>query len=328
MQDVNISSEKYHTYANDSKVVNLEVDTSDLKYASLNFDKILLSPYTEMDIEFYSAIDATGSKISTETIKANDLDGMDKKNRTVQIPLTSKSVKSVKIILRSAGQVQTNMNDGYTLKDITYVYGEITGRGTKDVPLSSASIKWEAVTPKYSQPKDLAYDVATKTAGLGIKAEYSDDTFSYEVPAFPYTGNAVITEKDKNGKVVAYYLVPTENQTAGNKNTNDIKKSNNEYVKAYKATAEEVSNYITTGVTQNESGTSVKVDSEKNGITTLMGVLSIDGIGSDLLDATNREIYTSVQWNPIPNKAEEAKSDAFLAIAGQKITVTFSVVVF
>ncbi|MCI5587787.1 MAG: hypothetical protein MR384_07905, partial [Lachnospiraceae bacterium] len=57
-------------------------------------------------------------------------------------------------------------------------------------------------------------------------------------------------------------------------------------------------------------------------ITTLMGVLSIDGIGSDLLDATNREIYTSVQWNPIPNKAEEAKSDAFLAIAGQKITVT------
>ncbi|MCI5501818.1 MAG: carboxypeptidase-like regulatory domain-containing protein [Lachnospiraceae bacterium] len=318
-------SEKYHTYANDSQYFNLDVDTSLLSYASLNFNKLQLSPYTEMDIEYYTTYDASGNPADTDQIKADDLEGMEKNNFAVQIPLKDEPIKSIKVILKSAGQVQDNKNDGYSLKDITGVYKDVAGsKSTREV-LKSAKITWNAVDPTYSETKSLEYTRATKADGLGIKPEHDTDTFTYAVPVFPNTGNAVITEKDINGKLVAYYLVPTENQKekTGKENTNDIKQDSKtkKDCKAYKATEEEVSNYIKTGVTQNENGTLVKADSDKSGITTLKGELKIEGMDDlNLLDASNSNFYTSVQWNPIPNA--QSTADAFLAIAGQKVTIT------
>ena len=240
---MNLVSGKYHTYADDSKYFNLNVDANELKYASLNFDKLQLSPYTAMVVEFYSAYDAKDHiKGKDVIVKADDLEGMEKNNFAVQIPLTdSTEIKSIKVILRSVGQVQANKNDGYVIKDITGVYKDDVTKSEKGELLKSAKIKWSAVTPTYSETKEFAADTLTESLNqLGITRANNDDKFTYAVPAFPNTGNAVITEKDKNGKLVAYYLVPTENQKDDQGkyiNKNDIKKTENQYVKEYTATA-------------------------------------------------------------------------------------------
>lgn len=323
IQPVNYSSGEYKTYENGKgTIITLDVDTSMLKYATLNFNNIQISKYTKMTITPY-----TDEACTNQAAQATVIEGeVEQSDFAYQIPETANGVKAISVILESAGQVQVGKNAGFDIKNITGVYkGAGDTVNGKTIPLDSASVTWEAVNPTYSEVKTLDTTETATMAALGLEAQAAKGhTFKYQVPVFPFTGNAVIKEYDLNGKLVSYYLAPTIKSNAeGEKNTNVLATTN----KAYKATEEEATTILTSGITTD--GNLVSVNSYKVGVTSLKGTISIDGVGDDLLDASNRYVYTSVQWNPIP-KGEEAKeetdSDAFLALAGQKITVYAQVI--
>ena len=122
-------------------------------------------------------------------------------------------------------------------------------------PYNGAKIDWAIENPVYSEVKQLSYADATSATKLAISANSADSTFTYQVPVFPYTGMAVITEWDKNGKAITYYLAPTENKYKTTSGGLDIFTNTNELsallgttsvnnginpVKAYKATSTEI----------------------------------------------------------------------------------------
>ena len=330
-KDFNVSIDKkcgkYNTYAIENQIIKLEdykVDARDLLYATLNFKNVKVSKYTKLTIQAYSTNDClVGSTVgSASTIYGE----YDKDKFEFQIPKNG-TVKAIKVTVESEGQVQTNMNDGYVIDNIKGVYKETVAStiGTS-VPLKSASIDWKDDDLHMSDVKTLK-NTDAKTLGIpgaDTKDAAGKDTYSYkyQVPVFPYTGNAVIKEYDSNGKVTHYYLAPTVNKTdlsGNNTNENDIDiKPNN----AYLASKEEAETKIGT-VTG--SGNSVVVNSTKVGVTNVKGTISLDRVegANDVLDATNKYIYTSVQWNPLPNDPNQAvaASDKFMALAGQNVKV-------
>lgn len=230
--------------------------------------------------------------------------------------MNTASVKAVKVSLISAGQVQTNKNSGFDIKEIVGIYNSSSNTvaaGSKEI--STAKVTWENVNPTMSNFMTLDADVATNANGLKITPKTAGNTFDYQVPVFPYTGDAVIREFDTNQKIVAYYLAPTVKDTADKVNTNIIKAG----ARAYEATAEEATNHAVGTI--KTDGNNVIVNSSAVGSTNLKGTISLPSLGGEVIDASNRNVYTSVQWNPLPKDAEVSTSDAFLALAGQNVTV-------
>ena len=306
--EINQSSKKYNTYANDSYYYELKEDPNKLTYATLNLDKVTLSKYTRLVVETFK--DKTAAELSKNPGVAGNgsldqkiYDGeMAQSSIGYQIPLGSGYAKlCVKVTLQAAGQVDMAKNDGYTAKNVVYVYKTAKTTAGTAVPLKNATVDWTiAATPYTAEEAVKAVNGVTTTAGERLTAK---------LPVFPYTGTAVITKYDSNNKVVAYYAVATENN---GKNQNIINTSK----KAYQISSDELRDKVGEIVSQN--GTSVTVDSKQSGRMTLEGTVKVDG--KVIEDAELASVYTSVQWNPIP-KTETTNSDAFVALLGQKIEV-------
>ena len=335
-QDVNLTSGAYDTYATNSQYVTLSVNPNELTYATMNFTSLSLSKYTRLEIATYpTEADAKDNKNqigSTTSVYGPSTQS----SFAYQIPLSSAkySTLCVKVTLVSKGQVNTDNNKGYVIKDITGVYkSKQDGKDETSTLLKGAQITWKAANKVvYTNETvltsgaialaaaNLADDVYIQKGDTDTATKKVVDRATYRVPAFPYTGNAVITTYDKNGSVIAYYACPTENQyvttTYGRKynNTNDLVK-NARYI--YRISQEEAFNSVGT-VTQ--AGSLVTVNSEKAGVTNLVGTIT----GVEGLDATNSTVYTSVQWNPVEN-ATTAASGA-IAFAGQEVTITAQLV--
>ena len=310
----------YFTYADLSKIVVLDEDASRLSYATLMFKNITLSKYSKLSIKSYT------------TEKCEDKDYIDGSEKVIvgphsqtdfgyQLPLNA-GVKGIKVTIKSAGQVETDQNAGFEMDKIVGVYKKATATDAKSVDITSAKITWENVEPTMSEWADLKADAVT-SLGISPKdgkaATATTDTFKYQLPVFPFTGDAVIKEMDSNGKVVGYYLAPTiksnntDNKTA-NTNILDV-----DSVQAYEVTAEEALTHKVGSFKSDADGNNLKINSEKVGSTNMKGTISLPSLGSEILDASNKYLYTSVQWNPIPNT--DATSDAFVALAGQNINV-------
>ena len=306
--EINQSSKKYNTYANDSYYYELKEDPNKLTYATLNFDKVTLSAYTRLVIETFAnkkaAEDSKNPGVSGNgAIDQKVYDGeMVQSNLGYQIPLGSGYAKlCVKVTLQAAGQVDMSKNDGYTVKNVVYVYKtQKTTAGTA-TPLKNATVEWSiAATP---------YTAETAVASVNGVSVAPGEKLTAKLPVFPYTGTAVITKYDSNNKVVAYYAVATCNN---GKNQNEIDTTH----VAYQISSDELRDKVGEIVSQN--GTSVTVDSKQSGRMTLEGTVKVDGKVLD--DAELASVYTSVQWNPIP-KTDATDSDAFVALIGQKIEV-------
>ena len=340
-QDVNITSGEYHTYADDSKYITLNVDPNELTYATLNFTNLTLSKYTKLEIEAYkSEADAKEGKDAIPDSKTSVLGPTTQNTFSYQIPLTNTKANSlcVRVKLISKGQVNTETNKGYTIKDITGVYkNKKSSNGIKEV-LKGAKIEWKAVTAKYSEEIpfvatgfNLANGVQVTKGDVDAATNKTVEKVTYRVPVYPYTGNAIITTYDKNGSVIAYFACPTwnedlnwvQNATTGawhftnslsDLNKNTLKKTS-KYI--YRISEEEAFNNVGT-VTQ--SGNLVTVNSDKAGVTNLEGTVT----GVEGLDATNSKVYTSVQWNPVTNSVDG--NSCAIAFAGQEVTLTAQLV--
>ena len=358
-QAVGIKSDKYGVYDVKTANIVLNVDPSKLRYANLNFNSLQLSKYSKMTITSYTDSEFKNSiGASIVTIKGEK----QQSNYAYQIPVTS-GAKAIRVTIESAGQINKDMANGYDIKDITGIYNESASSGAvyDPVDIPSAKFTWEAVNPTYSNEFDIAKGNQTTwfCDALGITPIDTTTTFNYSVPVFPYTGNAIIKEFDKNGNVKTYYVAPTENvrakdtdgkvqymnaneisallsytahdvKTVTGKNGKDADAKNCKNPaaknKAYKVTTTEATTVLTSGVkAANENGTVVTVNSEKVGKTELKGTLSIAGAtGESLLNAANKTLYASVHWNPIPasNGTTESGADhGYIALAGQNVTV-------
>ena len=334
-KEVNNTPIKQDTYS-EKEIWIKDVDAG-LQYATLNFSSISLSKYNSLVIETYKGT----TLLKTYTMKGEATQN----NFGYQLPVQNDAKIDVRVYVKSAGQVQDTKNAGFVIKDVTGVYKTNSAKDGEKVTLPGASISWSKVDAVYSEIKPLKNtadanglditDLVDANVRPGDTTKYD---YTYQVPVFPYTGDAVITETEKaTGKVSNYYLYPTCKVVAGkDENTNvldsrvvDVDGTEGNVTGAFgaigfRATSDEVKTTKSVGtVDTNTLKNSVLVNSEEAGTTSLRGDITIPGIDKDVLDATNNKVYTSVQWAPLP-KTES--SDKFFALAGQSVTVTAQLV--
>ena len=123
-QDVNLTSGDYGVYTSKDEYITLDVDPSELTYATLNFSSLKLSKYTALYINTYlDEATAKASDITASGSGATKITGpYNKDNFYYQIPLNGNKV--IKVTLVSKGQVNTDTNKGYVIKDITGIQEE------------------------------------------------------------------------------------------------------------------------------------------------------------------------------------------------------------
>lgn len=324
----------YNTEENENTTTRIKEVPAGLEHATLVFSKITLSKYTTLQIKTYDSL--SGACIKTYIMNESNM----KPNEFgYQIPIQEDTPVDVEVSLISAGQVNDDSNDGFVIDHIEGLYKtEVFTQGERKE--LENTVEWSDSKTYYSEYIQMTYEKASQY----IKDEkYLSEkyTYAYETPNFPNTGDAVIKVTDANDKVVAYFLYPTENQwknydgtlyptnttvknttnlnnDTGYQNKNEISLPN-KYSAAVKASEEEVSN--TVGEWK-QIGNIVEVDSMKSGRTNLKATIKIPGVTEEQLNPTNgSELYTSVQWAPIPELERDGKGDDFYAIATQYISV-------
>lgn len=335
--DVNESSTEYSVYNdidNEATTKTIKGVPAGLQYATLNFSKVTLSEYTRINIETYNSV--TGALIQSYQMYKDSNTTEIKPTASYQLPIQKDVAIDVVVSIDSEGQVNDDCNDGYTIRDITGLWSSTSGKAGQHIELKD-SVKWNKVDTVYSNLVDISLDEVRNYIPADSKYLNEKYTYKYEVPTFPYTGDAVITVNDENKGVVAYYLYPTINKYEWERNnsTNILEKVyknlniipdpvnyNTEYPGkvGILASSEEI-NYATSVGEIAQTGNNVTVNSYVSGVTGLKATVTLPQLTSNQLNATNGSIlYTSVQWAPTPNDID--KSDDFYALLGQQVTVT------
>ncbi|MGN0481946.1 MAG: Ig-like domain-containing protein [Lachnospiraceae bacterium] len=314
---INETSGNYSVYndeTNESTTKVIETIPAGLLYARIYFDNITISKYTKLQIKFYDK--KTNEQIGkTQEINA---DSFGEDSKIVQVPVKDdREVKAV-IALISAGQVDEGLNDGYT---VAKVEGEWKSEGSQQMDRIDLD---EAVTWSTddgfgrSTAINLSYEQAQEYLPAGSKFLSVNNSYSCRVPAFPSVGNAVIDVKDANGKNVATFMYPSENEKLQDvyQNSNAIKASSTT-LKAVNSSAEEIENKVGEIITN--TGSTITVDSTKAGYTPLKATVDLNKALGVKLNAFN--LYTSIQWSPVTNDDEKPEAEDFYAVKGQQVEV-------
>ena len=316
-QEINYTSGAYKTYATNKQTFKLDKEPKELSYATLNFKDVSISKYTALEIYAYDNENSAAKDITADAFDTKVYDGeMTEGKFGYQIPINKADPNAagvwivVKIV--SKGQVQDGKNNGYTATNIDFVYKNPQGTKGKEELYKNGQVTWKQVDTPYTAEQKFTTNAEINGASLydGSNPEALNTgkyNYSVKLPVFPYTGDAVITKTDKNGKVAGYYAVATVNN---GKNQNVIERN----ATAYQISADEVKE--TTGtITQKDNA--LTVNAEKAGRMTLEGVVTING--KEIAEADLAHVYTSVQWNPVPKASTTAKN--YVALLGQKIEV-------
>ena len=309
----------YNTVSNETTTTVVENVPAGLQYITLFFDKMNLSKYTAMYVDLYSQ--ETGANLFHKDVTyANNTDG----DQSIQVKYQSDVKCTIVVSIVSQGQVDAS-NEGYVLTKISGPWATTNDELTTSYPIQN-SVTWRNVTNEVTYEfTEWTYEEAKNY--LPISSEFLNSTYkySYKVPAYPHTGDAIITVKDANDKVKAYFLYPTVNtvdEDGKYQNVNVLAPGRTSTgIYAIQASEEEVTQRITNNLTVN--GNQAVVDSEKSGMTALEATVVVEGLTqSELSEQNSGKMYTSVQWAPVPNKTEAELVPDFYAIEGQKVVVT------
>ena len=307
-EDINKSLTEYSVYENQEFLI--EDVPAGLQYATLNIENIDISEHTKVIIQSYKA--NTSDTVGEPVVITG---ATTQKNLGQQLPIQKEDDIDVKITIVSEGQVNDGQNGGLVVKDIVGVYKQEGTTDTKKLPLTNP-ITWEKTQIAYSLEKAMEFKDAQYY--LPSESEYLNKnySYSYQVPVFPYVGNAVITVKDSNKKVLAYFTVPSVNERnedsdTGYNNVNILDERAEQ--EAILVTKDEAFNSVGT-ITPD--GNRVTVNSSETGVTSFKAKITID---NEEYDLTNDTVNTSVHWSPIPSGVEA--EDEFYALTGQKIVV-------
>lgn len=288
-----------------------------LQYMTLHLDKLKLSDYTSMYIDMYND---EGKVVYHKEVKSTQ-----NNSQTIQVSHSTTTESKLVISIVSQGQVDAS-NEGYVLKKIV---GEWEATQVQ-LPIEQDLMNTVTWTDVSEQGK-VSYETQEMSYAKAAKYIPSDSTYlnqesysySYKVPAFPYTGNAIISVTNKTtNKVVAYFLYPTENAKYedgdGYQNVNVLAPVK---TKAVQAAEEEVAKFDRANVSTNEYQEAV-VDASLTGITHLRADIRVSGLDNKELNEQNGgKLYTSIQWAPLPKTVEEEKIPEFYAMEGQIVTV-------
>ena len=283
-----------------------------IEYGTLNLENIDISENTKVVITTYKGGKTEDKDIlNQESITGPKTD----KNAKYQLPkVDDKTITTldVKIQILSEGQVNDGQNGGLTVKNVTGIYKQEGATDNATVALTNP-ITWEKTEIAYSLEQKLENPKAY-ISELSYPEYISDKySYTYQVPVFPYVGNAIITVKDSNKKVLGYFTTPTKNEQVNGKHKNVNVLTDTGRPEAILVTKDEAFNSVGT-ITPN--GNRVTVNSDKTGVTAFKAKITINDEDYDL---TNDTINTSVHWSPIPSGVEA--EDEFYALSGQKIVV-------
>lgn len=278
-----------------------------LKYASIYLKNLQLDDKAQLKVYFY---DAAGNLLSSNTVTISG--PVNESSTAIQIPANAlEDARSFKVVLTTAGQVNTAWNGGVEVDRVEGVFKTEATTTKTAVSIPGVKINWTLEDQVYSQSMPLS-DYGSYGISVANATRYE-----YKVPVFPRTGDAVVTAYDANGKILAYYLIPTVNDD----NVNVLKSG----ATAILVSADEVSRKVGT-ITANADGTEVTVNSEATGVSLLKGVISIPGVSQDVLNATNATVYTSVNWAPITATVSTTTSAKLFALRGQSVNVVAQLV--
>ncbi len=307
----------YNNASNQTTTTVVEEVPAGLRYITLTFDKLKLSKYTAMYIDLYSVGGA--NLFHKEVTEVSNQDS----SQGIQVMWQTDVQCYIVVSLVSQGQVDVS-NEGYVLTKMQGPWATTNDELTSIYPIEN-SVTWTDVTNDVLyETMEWTYEDATEY--LPADSQFLNNTYkySYRVPVYPYTGDAVITVKDANGKVKAYYLYPTVNVTDANDYTNVNELAPNAAttgIYAIHATEDEVTTRVS-GILET-NGNMASVDTQTTGMTALKATVEVEGLDSTELNPQNGGImYTSVQWAPVPLKEEVEYIPEFYAIEGQTVVVT------
>lgn len=344
-EEINWSTDKYLTYSDEQKNtangwVLKGVEASQLQYATVRFSKLRLSKYSRFLVRAYIVADKNNPTAVAPAVAFNpkeinlkesesDLAGPRAENDfSVQIPISANAgYLYVTAQIISKGQVNTDLNEGFTAKNME---GVKNPNALNTVGLATDSIKGLEV--KWDRDNDVTYTVdqqfSKNSTGvtkalydeLTIGYGYTDkNTFWYKTPAFPATGNAIITVRDDTGRNVAYFATPTVNRLDAQGNPENVNVlPTNAKDNMYQISEDEAMNTAVGEISQN--GNDLVVDSKKSGVTHAVGTIVSNGVIK--INEANSRIYTSVHWNPVTNAGVDGgKGTAAAAFVGQNLVI-------
>ena len=330
---VSFDTGKYSTYttAHWAKVID-SVKASRLQYATVNFGKLSLSKYTRFAVQAYIVTDPANPTVGATAI---DLNGNQAGNAyivsgqkvsgdfAVQIPIDEKADGYLYVTaqVQSKGQVNTDVNEGFTVKNVLGVHRKGAIGREEGVALKDVTVQWakdEEAT--YTLEQQLTSGIVKQTLDTKYAGDNKAYTYWYRVPAFPRTGNAIIRVLDSQNKVVDYYAIPTINKAnatlpTGYENVNIMDESAN----LHRISEKEATNLNAGTVVSTEAGYA-EVDSNDSGITHVVGTLTSTN-PEIVIDPTNSKVYSSVHWNPVPVAAAVETHARGAAIVGQQIVL-------
>ena len=337
-ETVTFETEKYSTHEMKKwgRAIG-KTKASDLQYATVNFGKLSLSKYSRFVVQAYIVTDAnnptapgTYTQIPVEGGKASYQVAGEKVSGdfAVQIPIKENAPDGflyVTALVESKGQVNTDVNEGFTVKNVTGVHRKGVVKG-ETKPLKDVTVEWAKDTEAtYTLEQPLTGNIYTYLKGLYTAVDPKNEyTYLYKVPAFPRTGNAIIRVLDSQKKVVDYYAVPTENEentsTSILYNNRNILKDDEDLV--HRISEQEAINLNAGTVTSKAVGdlSVAEVDSNQSGITHVVGTLKSDN-PEIVIDATNAKVYSSVHWNPVKAGVAPSNHARGAAIVGQSIVL-------
>ncbi|MEY8391608.1 Ig-like domain-containing protein [Lachnospiraceae bacterium 45-W7] len=297
----------YNDATNETTTVQIEKIPAGLRYLNLRFNKIDISRYTTMNIDIYSR--ETGINLHhkevTEGQNESDL---------IQIEEQWDVPSYLVVSLVSQGQVDTD-SQGYILTKLEGVWASTNDERNEPEQIQG-SVKWTNVS------EDMGYENSPWTYEEARRYFPSDSSYlnsnykySYRVPGFPHTGDAMITVEDTQGNKTTF-LYPTVNN-GSNKN---VLAPVSMRIDAVMIANEALNKKVGTLTTQ---GDIAVVDARELGVTSLKAEISIEGLKNQELGIGNGGVlYTSVQWVNVPNEDEVSESEDYFAIEGQEVTVT------
>lgn len=348
-KEVGFTSTDYSVY-NDEDNANttcvIENVPAGLQSATINFTNLKLSEYTKLVIKVCKA----GTNVPIvyedehnvlkekiyEVYKDSNTDNI-KKEAHYQVPLQEDVDVDIIISIESQGQVNDDINDGYSVNDITGIWVSSAGKKGKEIELDG-TVTWEQEDPLYDFVNEMTFDEAKKyIPSDAANAKYLNSKYKYyyQIPSFKNgrSGDAIIKVVNGNDQVQAYYLYPTINKyiiktNAYGVNYREYVNENiipdENYVEYPGAigirVGEEEINYMKSVGTITKEGNNVTVDSKESGVTVLKATIDVPGLTADQLSPANGKVlYTSINWCPRPK--DDDKSDDFFAIQGQQVEV-------
>ncbi len=316
---INHTFSEYSVYVGEENACTIEEVPGGLEYATLTFDKLQLSQYSRIIVRAYYAgtnvpMPGTDNGVAQMVITADTLISEDSLGKTVQIKKeifneTTAEQKEIdiKIFVESEGQVNESENIGFTLQ-------KMVGEWSNQEVLYHDYVRLpEAVTWTFGGDNEHTgeQDLPTAESYLG-KFYDANCKYTYSMPAFPDTGNAIIIERDANKEITQYYLYPTT--TVDNENV--LAGTDSTYI--FEASKEQVKELAESAYTSTiGSDARCTIDSRKAGFVQVKATVNV-------FDAVKYDVHSYVQWSPIPNR-ELVKAKEHYALSGQTVTLTAEV---